>query len=231
MAEMPSTTRAQPTAPLNYREAIRYLERWIEAEILTTEERAKGVVVSIIDYFDRECSARHERPWCGVRVVEVDFHTKNAGASYVQVEAPIGLAVCAQVERCLLALIEGWNAETEQSANHETDEEFDRLRSVFAHAGLGAAATTASEPAILRLIVDHQADLAPERTVRAGFLSYEEIADALGDVDGADLAEITAALRSGIPYHYQLGDEDVYLIAASAVGGAPSRASGEQRSS
>lgn len=231
MAETPSTTPAQPTKPLSYREALRYLERWIEAEILTAAERNERIEVSVVDYFDRESSAHQERPWCGVRVVEVDFHNEYAGGTYTQVEAPFGIAICGQAERCILALIEGWNAKSEQSGNYETDEEFERLRGLFAHAGLGAAATTASEPAILRLIVDHESGPASERTVRASFLSSEEIADGLGDIDGAELAEITAALRRGIPYHDRLGEQDVYLIAASAVGGAPTGVFGEQRSS
>jgi hypothetical protein len=43
----------------------------------------------------------------------------------------LGIAICGQVERCALALIEGWNGEQERTGSYETDEEFDRLQCLF----------------------------------------------------------------------------------------------------
>lgn len=44
-----------------------------------------------------------------VRVAEVDWHTLDhkAGSSFMQSDLPIGLAVCAAVERWIVALING----------------------------------------------------------------------------------------------------------------------------
>jgi hypothetical protein len=134
LSETSTTAPEHPVKPLGYRAALGHVKRWIEAEILTEKERAAHVEVTIYDYFDRQASLLSKRPWCGVRVAEVDFHTKDAGGSYMQVDAPIGLAICAQVERCILALIEGWNEEEPRTGGYETDEEFDRLRIAFEHA-------------------------------------------------------------------------------------------------
>jgi len=162
----PSNTAQQPTKPLSYPDALNYLERWIEAEILTAEERNAHIAVSIVDYLDRNPSTRTERPWCGVRVAEVDFHTEDAGASYMQVEVPIALAICAQAERCILALVEGWNKEARRTGSYDTDEEFERLRSVFAHAGHRAPAAEANETAASQLTEPAENPAPPADVVR-----------------------------------------------------------------
>lgn len=66
----------------------------------------------------------NKRPLAGCIVSEVSFISNSGGCSYMQVDLPWGLAVCAQVERCILAIAEGWEKE-------EIDEEFARLDLCF----------------------------------------------------------------------------------------------------
>jgi hypothetical protein len=70
---------------------------------------------------------------------------------------------------------------------------------------------------ILRVIVDHQADVAPNRTVRAGYMTPTDLGEWLG-VGTGEGAAIIERLRHGIPHRDRRGEEDVYLIAASAIG-------------
>lgn len=42
-----------------------------------------------------------------VRVAEVDWHIGLSGSSYMQSDLPYGLAVCASVERWIIALVHG----------------------------------------------------------------------------------------------------------------------------
>jgi hypothetical protein len=79
------------------------------------------------------------------------------------------------------------------------------------------AAQDASEDRVLRVIVDHEVGIAPERAVRAGYLETSELADILG-IHSTEAAEIIEQLRRRIPYHDRLGEEDLYLIPAAAVG-------------
>ncbi len=44
--------------------------------------------------------------WIGVHVSEVSISTTNRGTSWMQADKPHGLAVCAQVERVLLAYVD-----------------------------------------------------------------------------------------------------------------------------
>ena len=62
----------------------------------------------------------HKRPWAGVLVAEVSFFNEQCGCSYMQVDFPYGMAVCAQTERAILAFIEEWPKD-------ELDEELSRL--------------------------------------------------------------------------------------------------------
>lgn len=57
---------------------------------------------------DAVCSIETWSTHVAPLVAEVDWHNKRGGASYMQVDLPLGLAVCAQVERWLVALMEGW---------------------------------------------------------------------------------------------------------------------------
>jgi hypothetical protein len=54
-------------------------------------------------------------------VSEVSFSDNRAGCAYMQSDLPWGLAVCAQVERCVVAVSEGWENEDDGK------EEFQRL--------------------------------------------------------------------------------------------------------
>jgi hypothetical protein len=55
------------------------------------------------------------------RVAEVSFSNDKAGCAYMQADLPWGLAVCAQTERCLVAVMDVWTDEG------EVEEEFQRL--------------------------------------------------------------------------------------------------------
>jgi hypothetical protein len=88
--------------------------------------------------------------------------------------------------------------------------ETDRPERPTARAGGGAL--------VLRVIVDEDPAVGPERAVRAGYLQCEEIADALG-VSASEARAITDALERGIPYSDTPGEyERLYLIPAGAVG-------------
>lgn len=93
-----------PQEPLSYVDAIHHVERW-----LNENHAEAGYTWRIWDYHGRDETRLSDRPWVGVRVAEVSMSDGRSGAAYMQSDLPWGLAVCAQVERCILALIEGWN--------------------------------------------------------------------------------------------------------------------------
>jgi hypothetical protein len=69
----------------------------------------------------------------------------------------------------------------------------------------------------LRVVADEAPDVAAERTVRAHYLGFDEIADTLGLSQEAAHAVI-AGLQEGVPYTETAGDEErVYLIPAAAI--------------
>ena len=78
-----------------------------------------GTTPKIYAYNETEGKTKH-RKWAGVMVAEVDFVDSSGGCSFMQVAVPWGIAVCGQVERCLLAIMENWSEE-------ERSEEFERL--------------------------------------------------------------------------------------------------------
>lgn len=120
-----------PATPMEYTEALTYVETWLTRHHLSDEDRAQGYAWKIHDYLDRNPQGLAKRPWVGVRVAEVSVSCPTGGGSYMQVDAPWGIAICAQVERCILALIEGWNRDAEHGYMDETDEEFWRLSSII----------------------------------------------------------------------------------------------------
>ena len=65
-----------------------------------------GAEVSIYFWHD-QIPEISKRPLAGIRVAEVSFSVGLSGASFMQSD-PDGLAVCAQVERCIIAYAEGW---------------------------------------------------------------------------------------------------------------------------
>ncbi|HEV3071853.1 MAG TPA: hypothetical protein VGY76_10570 [Solirubrobacteraceae bacterium] len=72
--------------------------------------------------------------------------------------------------------------------------------------------------ALLRVVVDEDPTVAPERTVRAGYLHSDELADVLG-LDSVEAQEVIAALEQGIPYSEPPGDhERIFVIPRAAVG-------------
>jgi hypothetical protein len=71
---------------------------------------------------------------------------------------------------------------------------------------------------VLRVIVDRETGLPPERKVRAGLIHRNELADLLG-IHTNEAAAILADLGRGIPYQDTVGEEQLYLLAAAAVGG------------
>lgn len=121
---------------LTYRQAIKKVEEFLTEHLLTDEQKQKGnTTVTIHDWYgndDRKVASRErkKRPWVGVRVSEVSIVTRPAeggglwGSSYMQSDFPFGMAFCAEVEKCIIALIEDWN----DGAQQETDEEFERLK-------------------------------------------------------------------------------------------------------
>jgi hypothetical protein len=140
---MTSTPQLQhPRNKLEYAEAIEYTERWLADNVLDAVAIANGVQCSIYDYHDGNADNLKKRPWTGVRVAEVSFHTKGGGSSFMQVDMPWGVAVCGQVERCILALVEGWNRNAkwveEGDSGYfdmdDTDAEFWRLGHLFEEA-------------------------------------------------------------------------------------------------
>lgn len=125
-----------PATPLPYGAAVIYVQDWLRENMLSQEERDMGKQVSIVDYADGDGAKLSTRPYAGVRVAEVDFFIpKRGGGTYMQGEVPWGLAVCAQVERCILALVEGWNRDahipSEGEPWYETDDCFWRLGELF----------------------------------------------------------------------------------------------------
>jgi hypothetical protein len=69
----------------------------------------------------------------------------------------------------------------------------------------------------LRVVVDEAPDATAERTIRAHYLAFDEIADTLGLSQEAAHAVI-AGLQQGVPYTETAGDaERVYLIPAAAL--------------
>lgn len=130
-----------PREPLAYGDAVKYVADWLTEHALDQAARDQGYTAKVYDYFDGDAESGSqslaERPFCGVRVSEVDFSNKRGGGSYMQTEPPWGIAVCGQVERCILALIEGWNRESEifvaddGEEYGETDNEFSRLEELF----------------------------------------------------------------------------------------------------
>lgn len=112
-----------PTEPLSYADAIGHVEGFLLTALAA--EFSPNVEVKVYDYFDGDETKLAKRPWVGVRISEVSFHVRGVGgSSYMQVDQPWGIAFCGQVERCILALIENWNA----SGQEETDQEFERLQ-------------------------------------------------------------------------------------------------------
>lgn len=134
-----------PIEPMPYADAIAYVEKFFFDHALTDEFRALcGAKATIYDYFDRDPDKLAARPWVGVRVSEVAFSysqpDRAGGASYMQADQPWGVAFCGQVERCILALVEGWNQHEHESESTwdydpelfgEGDEEFDRLQALI----------------------------------------------------------------------------------------------------
>jgi hypothetical protein len=69
----------------------------------------------------------------------------------------------------------------------------------------------------LRVVVDESPDVSAERTIRASYLDFDEIANTLGLSREAAHAVI-AGLQEGVPYSEKAGDaERVYLIPAAAI--------------
>jgi hypothetical protein len=137
MTTATKTTNGHPTKKLSYKKAIRYVEDWLtKSKLLTSDARGKGWTAKIEDYLDGDKAALAGRPWVGIRVSEVDVNGPTehgyAGSAWMQVEAPWGIAMCGLVERCLLALVEGWSEEPYHYGDdgepyYEIDEEFWRL--------------------------------------------------------------------------------------------------------
>jgi len=204
-------TPSHPTTPLTYRDAFAYVTCWIEAEIPTPTER-EAIKVAIHDYYDGSAAELTRRPWCGIRVAEVSFHDERGGGSYMQVDAPWGIAVCGQVERCILALIEAWNDSAAPS--FETDEEFERLRDLLRRDSQGTEcrAPSQSPGQVLRVVIDHGTSVELGRAVRAEYLD-EQDAQAVFQ----DSSVVIARLRSGLAYHDRFGEEDIWLIPATAI--------------
>ena|SRR5579864_1736438 len=102
-----------------FREAVASVEGYL------LRHAPKGMTPTIYTYQEltRQQKAPR-RPWAGVMVSEVSFHSDLAGCSFMQVDVPWGIAVCGQTERCILAFIENWPEEEKQ-------EELDRLSYCF----------------------------------------------------------------------------------------------------
>jgi hypothetical protein len=104
----------------------------VKEKLLEYAKVPAGYQCSIYDYAlnfstkqrDLEQHAK-DHPYCGIRVAEVSFSNASGGCSYMQVDVPWGIAVCAQTERVLLALVEGWDED-------EIEEEYWRLEQCFA---------------------------------------------------------------------------------------------------
>ena len=111
---------------------MEYLEAIAKVEAKLLEyAKAVGYQAHIYDYTYSPTGKAHdiqqsikERPYCGIRVSEVSFSKANGGCSFMQVDVPHGLAVCAATERVLLALVEEWEEE-------EIEDEFWRLQELL----------------------------------------------------------------------------------------------------
>src|SRR4051812_8823643 len=127
-----------PREALPYADAIKYVENWLTLHQLSQVDRDKGFSWRVYDYHDGSAVKASGRPWTGVRVSEVGYSNKSGGGSYMQVDMPWGIAVCGQVERCILALVEGWNKDSHVDSQGEeygeTDDEFWRLSHLFEEA-------------------------------------------------------------------------------------------------
>lgn len=77
-------------------------------------------------------------------------------------------------------------------------------------------AHTAPRQRVLRVSVDHDRGTAPEHAVRAEYLDANELAGILG-LDPTQAAKILDRLGRGIAHHDRLGDEDLYVIPATAI--------------
>ena len=99
--------------PMNYKRALAYVTKHLQKFALN------GAKAHVYDFADGNVRNIKRRPFAGIRVAEVSFATAMAGCSFMSSDLD-GLTVCAQTERCLLGLCEGWSQE-------EVDEEFDRL--------------------------------------------------------------------------------------------------------
>jgi hypothetical protein len=93
-----------------------------EVEQFLRQYAPPGMAAKVYPYTENEDEHR-QRPWCGVLVAEVSFFGDRSGCSFMQVDLPHGLAMCAQVERCLLAVLEDWDAD----GGTDGQEEFERL--------------------------------------------------------------------------------------------------------
>jgi hypothetical protein len=102
---------------IKYDEAVAKVEEFLQ-QFCKGDLKAK-----VYDYLGRGDTLK-ERPFVGVRVAEVSFFNDRGGCSFMQSDVPEGLAMCAQVERCILATIEDWDAD----GNGDGEEECERLR-------------------------------------------------------------------------------------------------------
>lgn len=102
-----------------FSEAIKHVESFI----LTATNSKSDTKCSVYTYQNDE----RKREWAGVLVDEVSVYNERGGYSWMQSDLPHGLAVCAQVERCLLALIEDWGF----GVDEDGAEEFDKLKSLL----------------------------------------------------------------------------------------------------
>lgn len=120
-----------PRQPLEYANAIKYVEDWLNKNHLTDYQRERSFGWHVYDYHDGNAANLIKRPWTGVRVSEVDISCSTGGGSYMQVDMPWGVAFCGQVERCILALVECWNEPVQKDSDGtewgDTDSEFWRL--------------------------------------------------------------------------------------------------------
>lgn len=71
---------------------------------------------------------------------------------------------------------------------------------------------------MLRVVVDKDRAVAPERAIRASYLHSDELEETLG-LESVEAQEIITALERGIPYSDTPGDyERLYLIPGAAIG-------------
>jgi hypothetical protein len=111
-----------------------------------------------------------------------------------------------------------WNAE-----DHDVYETFAVSDRCALEAQLGdedgaanAETANADREMILRVVVDHRAGASATRTIRADYMTPTALLKWLGITWKGPV--VLERLRQGIPLRDRRGEEDVYLIAASAVG-------------